>query len=131
MTEHAVVIVGGGPAGLMLAGELALAASTLPSLSRTPTRISPARARAACSAWRPNPLPGWRLHDNFNVEFPRRCRASREERTSRSIEKPCPPAADQRRPLADRFSGRPQRTPAIATLGDERGNLASEPRIEQ
>jgi 2-polyprenyl-6-methoxyphenol hydroxylase-like FAD-dependent oxidoreductase len=25
MTEHAVVIVGGGPSGLMLAGELALA----------------------------------------------------------------------------------------------------------
>jgi len=25
MTEHAVVIVGGGPTGLMLAGELALA----------------------------------------------------------------------------------------------------------
>ena len=28
MTEHAVVIAGGGPTGLMLAGELALSGST-------------------------------------------------------------------------------------------------------
>jgi hypothetical protein len=45
MTEHAVVIAGGGPTGLMLAGELALAGvATSPSSSGAPTRTSLARA---------------------------------------------------------------------------------------
>jgi NADPH-dependent 2,4-dienoyl-CoA reductase/sulfur reductase-like enzyme len=35
MTEHAVVIAGGGPAGMMLAAELALANVDLRTRSRT------------------------------------------------------------------------------------------------
>ena len=49
MTEHAVVIAGGGPTGLMLAGELALAGSTSPSSSGAPTRTSTARAPVVCT----------------------------------------------------------------------------------
>lgn len=45
----AVVIAGGGPTGLMLAAELALAGPTLPLSSRAPARTFPARARAACT----------------------------------------------------------------------------------
>src|SRR5438067_13265758 len=48
MTEHAVVIAGGGPTGLMLAGELALAGSTSPLSSGAPTRNSLARVQAVC-----------------------------------------------------------------------------------
>jgi len=47
--KHAVVIAGGGPTGLMLAGELALAKSTSPLSSGAPARISPARAQAVCT----------------------------------------------------------------------------------
>ncbi|HET6637702.1 MAG TPA: FAD-dependent oxidoreductase, partial [Gemmatimonadota bacterium] len=36
MSEHAVVIVGGGPTGLMLAGELALASVDVAVLERRP-----------------------------------------------------------------------------------------------
>jgi 3-(3-hydroxy-phenyl)propionate hydroxylase len=51
MTEHAVVIVGGGPSGLMLAGELALAGIDVGiverrravALSSTPRRPVPKR----------------------------------------------------------------------------------------
>ena len=49
MTEHAVVIAGGGPTGLMLAGELALAGVDVAIVERRPTRTSPARARAVCT----------------------------------------------------------------------------------
>src|SRR5438270_6753212 len=38
MTEHAVVIVGGGPTGLMLAGELALAKVDVAILERRPNQ---------------------------------------------------------------------------------------------
>ena len=37
MTEHAVVIAGGGPTGLMLAGELALAGIDVVIVEREPT----------------------------------------------------------------------------------------------
>src|SRR5437762_9630756 len=38
MTEHAVVIVGGGPTGLMLAGELALAGVDVAIVERRPNQ---------------------------------------------------------------------------------------------
>src|SRR5438045_6203023 len=38
MTEHAVVIAGGGPTGLMLAGELALAGVAVASVERRPNQ---------------------------------------------------------------------------------------------
>src|SRR6201991_3659608 len=38
MTDHAVVIAGGGPTGLMLAGELALAGVDVASVERRPSR---------------------------------------------------------------------------------------------
>src|SRR5438445_3753053 len=38
MTEHAVVIVGGGPTGLMLAGELALAEVDVAIVERRPSQ---------------------------------------------------------------------------------------------
>jgi 2-polyprenyl-6-methoxyphenol hydroxylase-like FAD-dependent oxidoreductase len=41
MTEHAVVIVGGGPTGLILAGELALAGVDVAIVERRPTRDLP------------------------------------------------------------------------------------------
>jgi alkanesulfonate monooxygenase SsuD/methylene tetrahydromethanopterin reductase-like flavin-dependent oxidoreductase (luciferase family) len=48
MTEHPVVIAGGGPTGLMLAGELALARSTSPLSSGALARTSwLARRRSA------------------------------------------------------------------------------------
>ncbi|MBN7532218.1 FAD-dependent monooxygenase, partial [Mycobacteroides abscessus subsp. abscessus] len=37
MTEHAVVIAGGGPTGLMLAGELALAGADVAIVERRTT----------------------------------------------------------------------------------------------
>ena len=52
VTEHAVVIAGGGPTGLMLAGELALAGVDVASSSGARARSSPARARAACTRGR-------------------------------------------------------------------------------
>ncbi|MDQ1414268.1 MAG: hypothetical protein QOE07_2856, partial [Acidimicrobiaceae bacterium] len=39
MTEHAVVIVGGGPTGLMLAGELALAGIDVVIVERRATQV--------------------------------------------------------------------------------------------
>src|SRR3954454_5393171 len=39
MTEHAVVIVGGGPTGMMLAAELALAKVDVAILERRPTHV--------------------------------------------------------------------------------------------
>ena len=45
MTEHAVVIAGGGPTGLMLVGELALAKVDVAIVSSdAPARTSPACA---------------------------------------------------------------------------------------
>src|SRR6266581_6742565 len=41
MTEHAVAIVGGGPPGLMLAGELALAGVDVAIVERRPTQDLP------------------------------------------------------------------------------------------
>jgi NADH dehydrogenase FAD-containing subunit len=38
VSEHSVVIAGGGPTGLMLAGELALAGSTSRSSNGAPAR---------------------------------------------------------------------------------------------
>ena len=38
MTEHAVVIAGGGPTGMMLAGELALAGIDVAIVERRPTQ---------------------------------------------------------------------------------------------
>ena len=49
MIEHAVVIAGGGPTGLMLAGELALAGVDVAIVERRASQDSPARARAACT----------------------------------------------------------------------------------
>ncbi len=48
MTAHAVVIAGGGPTGLMLAGELALVGVDVVMSSGAPARISSARAQAVC-----------------------------------------------------------------------------------
>ena len=48
MTGHAVVIAGGGPTGLMLAGELALAKVDVAIVERR-ARTSPARAQAVCA----------------------------------------------------------------------------------
>ena len=50
MTEHAVVIAGGGPTGLMLAGELALAGVDVAIVERRADHKSGgfARRRAAC-----------------------------------------------------------------------------------
>jgi 2-polyprenyl-6-methoxyphenol hydroxylase-like FAD-dependent oxidoreductase len=41
MTEHAVVIAGGGPTGLMLAGELALAGVDVAIVERRPSQDLP------------------------------------------------------------------------------------------
>jgi glycine/D-amino acid oxidase-like deaminating enzyme len=41
MTEHSVVIAGGGPTGLMLAGELALAGVDVAIVERRPSRDLP------------------------------------------------------------------------------------------
>src|SRR5262245_8139509 len=41
MTEHAVVIAGGGPTGLMLAGELALAGVDVAIVERRPSQVLP------------------------------------------------------------------------------------------
>ena len=41
MTEHTVVIVGAGPTGLMLAGELALAGVDVAVLERRPDQYLP------------------------------------------------------------------------------------------
>ena len=38
MTEHAIVIVGGGPTGLVLAGELALAGVDVAIVERRPNQ---------------------------------------------------------------------------------------------
>jgi NADH dehydrogenase FAD-containing subunit len=46
MAEHAVVIAGAGPTGLMLAGELALAGSMSRSRNGAPATASSARAPA-------------------------------------------------------------------------------------
>ena len=45
MTERAVVIAGGGPTGLMLSGELALAGVDVAIVERRASRTSPARAQ--------------------------------------------------------------------------------------
>ena len=48
MTEHAVLIAGGGPTGLMLAGELALAGVDVAIVERRPSQDLPgSRAGAA------------------------------------------------------------------------------------
>ena len=49
MAEHAVVVAGGGPTGLMLAGELALAGVDVAIVERRAVRTSAARAQAVCS----------------------------------------------------------------------------------
>ena len=41
MTEHAVVIVGGGPTGLMLAGEVAVAGVDVAIVERRPSQDLP------------------------------------------------------------------------------------------
>jgi 3-(3-hydroxy-phenyl)propionate hydroxylase len=41
MTEHAVVIAGGGPTGLMLAGELALAGVDVANVERSASQELP------------------------------------------------------------------------------------------
>ena len=46
MTEHAVVIAGGGPTGMMLAGELALAGIDVAIVERRPTPESGDGSRA-------------------------------------------------------------------------------------
>jgi 2-polyprenyl-6-methoxyphenol hydroxylase-like FAD-dependent oxidoreductase len=48
MTEHPVVIVGGGPTGLMLAGELTVAGVEAVVVERRTSQSSTARVRAAC-----------------------------------------------------------------------------------
>src|SRR5438552_7546764 len=50
MTEHAVVIAGGGPTGLMLAGELALAGVDVAIVERRPNQeLAGARAKGLSS----------------------------------------------------------------------------------
>ena len=49
MTEHAVVIAGGGPTGLMLAGELALAGVDVAVVERRASQDLVGRARAVCT----------------------------------------------------------------------------------
>ena len=46
MTGHTVVIAGGGPTGMMLAGELALAGVDVAIVERRPTKSSPGRVPA-------------------------------------------------------------------------------------
>jgi 3-(3-hydroxy-phenyl)propionate hydroxylase len=49
MAEHGVVIAGGGPTGLMLAGELALAGVDVAIVERRAGQDLPVRAQAACT----------------------------------------------------------------------------------
>ena len=67
MTDHAVVIAGGGPTGMMLAGELALAGVDVVVVERRASQddqrassrrpLSP-HDRGARSAWHRGPIPG-------------------------------------------------------------------------
>ena len=50
MTEHAAVIAGGGPTGLMLAAELALAGVDVAIVERRASQSSSARAQAVCTS---------------------------------------------------------------------------------
>src|SRR5918992_2369173 len=50
MTEHAVVIAGGGPTGLMLAGELALAGVDVAIVERRPSQYLPGSRAGGLSA---------------------------------------------------------------------------------
>jgi 2-polyprenyl-6-methoxyphenol hydroxylase-like FAD-dependent oxidoreductase len=61
MTEHAVVIAGGGPTGLMLAGELALAGVDVAIVKRRANR-SGGRLLRLTSCWPATPrtcIPQW------------------------------------------------------------------------
>ena len=49
ITGHAVVIAGGGPTGMMLAGELALAGVDVAIVERRDSQDLDARAPAACT----------------------------------------------------------------------------------
>ena len=49
MTEHAVVIAGGGPTGLVAAGELALAGVDVAIVERRASQDLPARAQVVCT----------------------------------------------------------------------------------
>ena len=78
MTEHAVVIAGGGPTGLMLAGELALAGVDVAIVERRPTRTSPARARAVST----------RARSRSSISAASRIGSSRRDRRPRSRDSP-------------------------------------------
>ena len=65
----AVVIAGGGPTGLMLAGELALAGVDVAIVERrAQTRTSPARARAVCTSRTIEVLDQRGIADRFLAE---------------------------------------------------------------
>ena len=49
MNGHAVVIAGGGPTGLMLAGELALAGTDVAIVERRTSQVLAGSAPAACT----------------------------------------------------------------------------------
>ena len=67
MTEHAVVIAGGGPTGLMLAGELALARVDVAIVERRASQTPPGRARAVCTR-APSRLDQRGIADRFLAE---------------------------------------------------------------
>src|SRR5258705_10816229 len=70
MTEHAVVIAGGGPTGLMLAGELALAGADGAIVERRPSQDLPGSPAGGLSS--PTlAVPDQRgMHDRFPAEGP-------------------------------------------------------------
>jgi hypothetical protein len=67
MTEHAVVIAGGGPIRLMWRASWRWRASTLPLSSGAPARTSPARALAVTSLCT-RPFQNWRTRPHAQVQ---------------------------------------------------------------
>ena len=116
MSEHAVVIAGGGPTGMMLAAELALAGSTSSSSSgaqpgggraRAPAGCTPARSR--CSTSGGSPIG--------SSPRARRCR-SRASPESRSTSATSHPPPLRPRPVAEPHRAHPGRVGRRAGRAD-------------